>query len=366
MKAAVLHNFQEPLRVEPVDLAEPKTGEVRVKLAASGVCHSDLHVVKGDMPTPLPIVLGHEGAGVVDDVGPGVTTVKKGDHVVLSWVPYCGTCFFCGRGEFHLCEVAALGAFAGAMRDGTTRLSQNGNAVHHLGGVSSFSEYAVVAEQGAVPIREDAPLDAACLVGCGVMTGVGAVINTAKVEAGASMVVFGAGGVGLNVIQGGALVGAAKIIAVDLVESKLRMAEEFGATHLVNASKGDASEQVRALTGGRGADYAFEVIGSPAVVLQAFLSVRRGGKVIVVGVPPLTSQIMVPGFSIPMEEKSIIGSLYGSAHMRTDMPRMIDLFMAGKLKIKELISQRIRLGDVNGAFEQMEKGTVARSVIVFD
>jgi S-(hydroxymethyl)glutathione dehydrogenase/alcohol dehydrogenase len=366
MKAAVLHNFHEPLRVEAVDLMEPQAGEVRVKLAASGVCHSDLHVVKGDLPMPTPVILGHEGAGIVDAVGPGVTTVQKGDHVVLSWVPYCGKCFFCGRGDFHLCEVAAQGAFMGGMYDGSTRFSLNGAAVHHFGGVSSFSEYTVVAEHGAIPIRKDAPLDAACLVGCGVMTGVGAVINTAKVEAGASMVVFGAGGVGLNVIQGGALVGAEKIIAVDLVESKLKMAEEFGATHAVNAAKGDAVDQVRALTGGRGVDYAFEVIGSPAVVLQAFMTLRRGGRVIVVGVPPLTAQISIPGFSLPLEEKGIIGSCYGSAKMRTDMPRLVDLFMAKKLKINELISKRIGLGDVNHAFEQMEKGEVARSVVVFD
>jgi S-(hydroxymethyl)glutathione dehydrogenase/alcohol dehydrogenase len=237
--------------------------------------------------------------------------------------------------------------------------------VHHFGGVSSFSEFTVVAEHGAIPIRKDAPLDAACLVGCGVMTGVGAVINTAKVEAGASIVVFGAGGVGLNVIQGGALVGAEKIIAVDLVDAKLKMAEEFGATHTINASKGDAVDQVRALTQGRGVDYAFEVIGSAAVVLQAFMTLRRGGKAVVLGVPPLTAQISVPGFSLPLEEKSLIGSCYGSAKMRTDMPRLIDLFMAKKLKINELISKRIGLGDINHAFEQMEKGEVARSVVVF-
>jgi S-(hydroxymethyl)glutathione dehydrogenase/alcohol dehydrogenase len=365
MKAAVLHNFQEPLRVESVDLMDPQPGEVLVKLAASGVCHSDLHVVKGDLPMPTPVILGHEGAGVVTKVGPGVTSVQEGDHVVLSWVPYCGKCFFCGRGDFHLCELAAQGAFSGGMYDGSTRFSLKGSPIHHFAGVSSFSEYTVVAEHGAIPIRKDAPLDVVCLVGCGVMTGVGAVVNTAKVEAGSAIAVFGAGGVGLNVIQGGALVGAEKIIAVDLVDSKLRMAGDFGATHTINASKGDAVDQVRALTGGRGVDYAFEVIGNPAVVLQAFMSLRRGGKVIVLGVPPLTAQICVPGYPLPLEEKSLIGSCYGSAKMRTDMPRLVDLFMAKKLKIKELISQRIGLADINRSFEQMEKGEVARSVIVY-
>jgi S-(hydroxymethyl)glutathione dehydrogenase / alcohol dehydrogenase len=366
MKAAVLHNFNEALKVESIDVQEPQAGEVLVKVAASGICHSDLHVVRGDLPMPTPIILGHEGAGVVEKVGPGVTSVEVGDHVVLSWVSYCGKCFFCGKGDFHLCEASAQAAFAGGMQDGSSRFRMNGTSVHHFAGVSSFGEYTVVAEHAAIPIRKDAPLDAASLVGCGVMTGVGAVINTAKVEAGQSMVVFGCGGVGLNCIQGGALVGAEKVIAVDLLDSKLKMAEEFGATHLINASKGDAIDQVRALTpNNRGVDWAFEVIGSPAIVTQCFMTLRRGGKVVVVGVPKLTDQICVPGFSLPLEEKGLIGSTYGSAKMRTDMPRLIDLFMAGKLKINELISRRVGVGDINESFSRMEKGEVARSVIVY-
>jgi S-(hydroxymethyl)glutathione dehydrogenase/alcohol dehydrogenase len=365
MQAAVLHNYQEPLKIESVDLMDPQPGEVLVKVAASGVCHSDLHVMKGDLPMPIPAILGHEGAGVVEKVGAGVKTVQPGDHVVLSWVPYCGTCFYCGRGDFHLCETAILGAYAGGMTDGSTRFSLHGAAIHHFIGVSSFSEYTIVAEHAAIPIRKDVPLDAACLVGCAVMTGVGAVVNTAKVEPGASIAVFGAGGVGLNVIQGGALAGAEKIIAVDLVDAKLALAAVFGATHTIHAAKGDAVDQVKALTNGRGVDYAFEAIGNPGVILQAFMSVRRGGKVIVVGVPPITAQVTLPGASIPLEEKSVIGSLYGAAKFRTDMPRLLDLFMVKKLKLTELISQRIGLTDVNRALEQMEKGEVARSVIQF-
>ena len=364
MKAAVLHNYQEPLKIESVDLMEPQAGEVLIKVAASGICHSDLHVMKGDLPMPIPVILGHEGAGTVEQVGAGVKTVQAGDHVVLSWVPYCGSCFYCGRGDFHLCETALMGAYAGGMTDGSTRFSLQGAAIHHFIGVSSFSEYTVVAEHAAIPIRKDVPLDAACLVGCGVMTGVGAVVNTAKVEAGASIAVFGAGGVGLNVIQGGALVGAEKVIAVDLVDSKLQLASDFGATHTINASRGDAIDQVKALTGGRGVDYAFEAIGNPGVILQAFMSTRRGGTIVVVGVPPITAQVTLPGAPIPLEEKRVIGSLYGTPKPRNDMPRLIDLFMTKKLKITELISQRIGLADVNRAFEQMEKGEVARSVIV--
>jgi S-(hydroxymethyl)glutathione dehydrogenase/alcohol dehydrogenase len=313
------------------------------------------------MPTPL--ILGHEGAGVVDEVGAGVTTVQKGDHVVLSWVPYCGKCFFCGRGDFHLCEVAAQGAFMGGMYDGSTRFSMNGAAVHHFGGVSSFSEYTVVAEHGAIPIRKDAPLDAACLVGCGVMTGVGAVINTAKVEAGASIVVFGAGGVGLNVIQGGALVGAEKIIAVDLVESKLKLAEEFGATHLVNASKGDAVDHVRALTGGRGVDYAFEVIGLPETTLQAYNMIRKGGTAVMVGMTRAEAEVTIPTFDLFFNEKTLKGCKYGSGQVRRDFQRFADLIETGRLDTSSMVSRTIKLDEVNEAFTAMEKGEVIRSVI---
>jgi Zn-dependent alcohol dehydrogenase len=242
---------------------------------------------------------------------------------------------------------------------------KNGTQISRMAGVGSFAERTVVRATAAIKIPDEVPLDRACLVGCGVMTGVGAAINTAKVQPGQTVAVFGCGGVGLNVIQGSALCGASRIIAVDLSKSKLELAKQFGATDVVDASGGDAADRVRELTGGLGVDYAFEVIGVPAVIVQAFLALKRGGKAIVVGVPPFGSEVPIPGFPIPLDEKSVIGSLYGSANMRRDMPKLIDLYMRGRLKIDELVSRRIKLDDVNEAFAAMEKGEVARSVIVY-
>jgi S-(hydroxymethyl)glutathione dehydrogenase/alcohol dehydrogenase len=362
VRGAVLYNFHEPLKVESLELKPPRADEVLVKVAASGVCHSDLSVQQMKLPVPPPAVLGHEGAGIVEEVGKDVTTLKKGDHVVLSWVENCGRCHYCIAGTVHLCEKGTQG-----MMTGEENVFRKGDVeIARMAGVGSFADHTVVRATAAIKIADEVPLDRACLVGCGVMTGVGAVVNTAKVQPGQTVAVFGCGGVGLNVIQGAALSGASRIIAVDLSKSKLELAKQFGATDVVDAS-GDASgaDQVRDLTDGLGVDYAFEVIGVPAVIVQAFLSLKRGGKAIVVGVPPFGSEVPIPGFSIPLEEKSVIGSLYGSANMRRDMPKLIDLYMRGRLKIDELVSRRIKLDDVNAAFEAMEKGEVARSVIVY-
>ncbi len=362
MRAAVLYSNNQPFQVEPVELQEPRAGEVLVKLAASGVCHSDLSVQRGLLPMKLPLIIGHEGAGVVEALGTGVTSVRAGDHVVLTWLYSCGRCRDCGRGRPHLCDTAAA-SMAGTMLDGTTRFKVHGNDMRHWCG--TFSEYTVVPEQAVIKIRADVPLSSACLVGCGVMTGVGAAMNTAHVEPGDHVAVVGCGGVGLNVIQGAALCGAEKIIAVDLSAAKLDLARVFGATHLVNPADGKFVEQIKALTDRKGCDFVFEAIGKPEVIQDAFYAVRRGGKLVVVGVPPLREPLSFPAYAFPLDEKGVIGSYYGSPRFRFDMPRILDLYMAKKLKLDELVSRRIRLEQLNEAFAWMEKGEVARSVIEY-
>jgi len=361
VKAAVLYNYNEPLKIESVELKPPRPDEVVVKLVASGVCHSDLSVVKCALPIPPPVVLGHEGAGIVEEVGRDVKQLKPGDHVVLSWVQSCGRCHYCISGRTHLCDWG----IRSAMEGGEGVFTKDGLDISRMAGVGSFAERTVVRSVAAIKIRDDAPLDKACLVGCGVMTGVGAATNTAKVRPGQTVAVIGCGGVGLNVIQGAALCGAAQIIAVDVVEQKLKWAKDFGATATVNAQSADPADAIRSLTGGLGVDYAFEVIGAPAPILQAFLSVKRGGTAVVVGVPPFGQEVSVPGAMLALEEKSLIGSLYGSANLRRDMPVLIDLYMQKRLKLDELISRTIKLEAINSAFEAMEKGEVARSVILY-
>ena len=363
MRAAVLYGWNEPFKVENVELQEPRQGEVLVKLAASGVCHSDLSIQRGILPMPPPIIIGHEGAGIVEAVGPAVTSVKKGDHVILTWLYSCGRCRDCGRGRPHLCETAAMATMTGAMYDGTTRFKVGGNEMRHW--VGSFADHTIVPEQAVVPIREDVPLESACLVGCGVMTGVGAAMNTAKVEPGDHVAVIGCGGVGLNVIQGAAVCGAEKVIAVDLVDKKLAMAKQFGATDVVNAKQADMVDQIKSLTNGKGVDFAFEVIGNVNVIQQAFQAVRRGGKLVIVGVPPFGTEVSLPAYALPLDEKGVLGSYYGSPRFRFDMPRILDLYMAKKLKLDELVSRRLPLDQINTAMEIMESGEVARSVIVY-
>ena len=358
-KAAVLNALNEPLSVEPLRVRDPREGEVLVRIGASGVCHSDLHAITGDIPMPTPCVLGHEGAGVVEAVGPGVGRVHTGDHVVLNWVPFCGSCWYCQSGNAYLCELGYVKAM------GAEAFHRNGTVIGQFAGVGTMTEYTLVSENACIPIDADIPLDCACLIGCGVMTGVGAVINTARVQPGQSVAVFGAGGVGLNVVQGAVLAGANPIIAIDLNDRKLGFAKQFGATHTVNGGSTDPVGAVQELTGGRGADYAFEVIGVPDVVMQAFLATRRGGMAVVVGVPPAGAMISVPGMLFPLAEKSLVGSLYGSANMARDVPRLIALYRAGKLKLDELITRRYPLAKVNDAFTAMKQGEVARGVIEF-
>jgi S-(hydroxymethyl)glutathione dehydrogenase/alcohol dehydrogenase len=361
VKAAVLYNFGEPLKVESLELRAPSADEVVVKLGASGVCHSDLSVQQAKLPFPPPVVLGHEGAGTVEEVGKDVRHLKPGDHVVLSWVENCGRCHFCVAGHAHLCDAM----MASMMSGGELVFQKDGVQIARMAGVASFAERTVVRGNAAIKISDDIPFDRACLVGCGVMTGVGAAVNTAKVQPGDTVAVFGCGGVGLNVIQGAVLCGASRVIAVDLSPAKLELAKTFGATDVVNGKDGNAPDQIRNLTDGLGVDFAFEVIGIPAVITEAYFSLKRGGKVIVVGVPPMGEMVQIPGQMIALEEKSIVGSLYGSGNMKRDMPRLIELYQRKKLKLDELVSKRIKLEDVNAAFADMEKGAVARSVIVF-
>jgi len=362
MRAAVLYANNDAFKVETVELDEPRAGEVAVKVMASGVCHSDLSVQRGLLPMKLPLIIGHEGAGIVEAVGTGVKSVGVGDHVVLTWLYSCGVCRDCGRGKPHLCDAAAA-AMGGAMPDGSTRFKVGGAPMRHWCG--TFAEHTVVPEQAVIKIRKDVPLAGACLVGCGVMTGVGAAMNTAGVVPGDHVAVVGCGGVGLNVIQGAALCGAEMVIAVDVAPHKLELAKQFGATHVINPADGKIVEQIKALTDRKGCDYVFEAIGNPEVIQDAFYAVRRGGKLVIVGVPPLRAPLSFPAYAFPLDEKGVIGSYYGSPRFRFDMPRILDLYMAKKLKLDELVSRRIRLDEINDAFEWMEKGEVARSVIEY-
>ncbi len=361
VRAAILYGYNELLKVESVKLKAPRDDEVVVKVAASGVCHTDLSVIEGKLPFPPPVVLGHEGAGIIEEVGRGVTDLKPGDHVILSWVQSCGKCHYCIAGRGHLCEAGIQSTMMGE----EAVYEKDGIDISRFVGVGSFAERTIVRATAAIKIPDDAPLDKACLVGCGVMTGVGAAVNTAKVRPGETVAVFGCGGVGLNVIQGAVLCGASRIIAVDLLDPKLQQAKVFGATDTINGKGVDTPAAIKQLTGGLGVDYAFEVIGAAALIVDAFNSVKRGGKAVVVGVPAFGEEVSIPGMAVALEEKSLIGSLYGSANLRLDMPRMIELYMQKKLKIDELISRTISIDEVNGAFDAMRTGEVARSVIKF-
>jgi S-(hydroxymethyl)glutathione dehydrogenase/alcohol dehydrogenase len=363
VRAAVLRTVNEPLTIENLDLASPGPGEVSIQLAASGVCHSDWNVISGATPNPLPVVLGHEGAGIVEEIGEGVTTLARGDHVVLSWLPSCGRCFYCSVGRPVLCEWSTPAMLAGTMPDGTTRLSSNGDRHHHYSFLSTFAERCVVPEASCVPIRSDAPLAVAALVGCAVMTGVGAVINRARVEPGSVVVVLGAGGVGLSAILGARLAGAGTIVAVDPVPFKRELAGELGATHVLDPGAGDVASDIRGLAGGRGADYAFDTAGAPGLVAIAYDSVRPGGTVVSVGIPPEGAEARLPASRLPREEKVVMGSLYGSCRPHIDMPRVLDLYMAGQLDLDRLVTRTYGLDEVNEAFAAMNAGEVARGVI---
>jgi S-(hydroxymethyl)glutathione dehydrogenase/alcohol dehydrogenase len=360
MKAALLEAYGQPLNVTDVDIASPQAGEVKVAIKATGVCHSDLSIQQGKLPYPVPCVLGHEGAGEVTEVGDGVTTVRPGDHVVIMWTPMCGHCYMCRRGQTHLCEgVRAMGL----MDDGTSRLSKDGHLVFHGINSATFAEEVIMREYAVVKIPNDIPYEVAAVVGCGVLTGVGAAINTAKVRPAESVAVLGCGGVGINVIQGAKLVGANPIIAIDAMAPKLEMAQRFGATHTIDASDKDAVAEVTALTEGRGVDAAFEVVGNPVLQRKVFDMTRRGGRAVFVGAAGLTDEVSLPSLFLALGEKNVLGCYYGSCDPKRDIPAFLDLWKAGKLDLEGLITQTLKLDDVNGAFEDMESGKVIRTVL---
>jgi NDMA-dependent alcohol dehydrogenase len=364
MRAAVLREQKKPLSIEEIVLAGPGVGEVLVKVKAVGICHSDFHPIKGDMPVPLPIILGHEGAGIVEDTGPGVTRVKKGDHIVMAVLPSCGKCTPCIIGRPYNCETVWPIMFNGTMLDGTRRLKdKDGNEINHFFCQSSFAEYCVISEGSAVKIDPDISLDKVAVLGCGATTGIGAVLNTAGVEAGAKVAIFGCGGVGLSSVMAAKLAGASKIIAIDIRDNKLEMAKDFGATHTINSAQENPVEKIQELTAGGGADYSFEAIGNADIITQAFDATRPGGMTIIVGAPPVGARVNIDPWAFLME-KVLTGSAAGSLRAQVDIPRYIELFKAGKLPLDKLVSKTFPLDRVNEAFEAMEKGEVARGILI--
>ncbi|MEM7410865.1 MAG: Zn-dependent alcohol dehydrogenase [Myxococcota bacterium] len=363
MKAAVMRVNNEPLSIEDLVVDEPAPGEVLVKTAASGICHSDLHMVEGGIPLPPPAILGHEPSGVVEAVGDGVTEVAVGDHVIGCLNRWCGICDFCTGGRPYLClsTYAPTRGFEGKPRITT----KEGEAVGQLGDLSSFAEKMLCPERSLVKIRDDMPLDRACLIGCGVTTGLGAALKTVNIPAGATVVIVGCGGVGLAALQGARIGGAGKIIAVDAQSWKFELAQSMGATECVDASEGDPVAAVQALTGG-GADFVFECIGLVPTVQQAIGMTGRGGTTVLVGVVPITEMVPISAADLTLQEKNVTGSFMGSNQFRVDMPRYIDFYLDGRLKLDEMISSRIGLDDVNSALDAMRKGSAARQVIVFD
>ena len=363
-RAAVLHRVGEPLMIETVELGPLKPTDVLVRVRASGLCHTDLEVMQGALAYPLPIVLGHEGAGVVERVGADVTAVKPGDHVVCSWNPHCGHCFYCERDQPILCEPFTRHQPAGHLLDGEGRYLLGGAKLHHFSVMSSHGEYCVVPESGAIRVPEAIPFDRACLIGCGVMTGVGAVSRMARVEAGATVAVIGCGAVGLNALQGAALEQAAQVIAIERDPMRETLARTFGASHFIASGAGDEIAQVKALTAGRGADYVFECAGSEATLQLGLEITRPGGQMVILGKTAVNQKVSLR-FGSMMGEKRIVRSSYGGARPRRDFPWLAQTYLDGKLKLDELISLRLPLDRINEGFDAMRRGEIVRAVIEF-
>jgi len=355
MKAALLTALNQDLEIrDDITLVELPAGDVHVKIVSSGVCHSDLSGQNGTIPTMAPCVLGHEGAGIVQEVGDGVTDVKAGDHVIISFTPACSKCKACLRGQSYLCET--MGAMAM-----TPHFMMDGNPLSGFCGCGTFAEELIVPEAALVKVDDDIPLDVVSLISCGVTTGVGAAINTAAIKPGSSVVVFGCGGVGISAIQGARIAGAAEILAVDMLEGKLAMAKNFGATHVTTPD--DLPGMLQQITGGEGFDYALECIGNPKTIRATYDSARRGGTAVIVGVGRLDQMIEFSAFEFFYGDKTLRGSMYGSANVRTDFPKLLRLWKAGKLDLEGMISRRMKLEDVNEAFRAMQAGEVIRTVL---
>ncbi|MCU0896160.1 MAG: zinc-dependent alcohol dehydrogenase family protein [Burkholderiales bacterium] len=353
-----------PLAIQEIDLDPPGQGEVLVKIAAAGLCHSDLSVINGDRPRPMPMALGHEASGIVEAVGPGVTDLAKGDHVVMVFVPSCGHCLPCAEGRPALCEPGAAANTKGTLLSGERRISRAGSPINHHLGVSAFAEYATVSRRSLVKIDPELPLDEAALFGCAVLTGVGAVVNTAKVPLGATVAVIGLGGVGLASLIGAVSCGASRVVAIDLAEDKLGFAGQLGATDTFNASSPTCIDDVRAATGG-GVEYAFELAGSVKALELAYRITRRGGTTVTAGLPPPDRQLAIPAVQLVAEERTLKGSYIGTCVPARDLPRYVALYRRGRLPVDKLLTHRLKLDEINEGFDRLNEGKAIRQVVVF-
>ena len=360
MKAAVFREVNQPMEIEEIQVSKPGPREVLIRTSAAGVCHSDLHFFNGTYPGQLPLVLGHESAGVVEEVGEDVHYVKPGDHVITCLSVFCGHCEYCLTGHMTLCQEPELRRG----EEDEPRISQDGSLLNQFANLGSFAEMMLVHEHAVAKIRKDMPMDRAALIGCGVTTGVGSVIHTAKVEPGSTVAVIGCGGVGLSCINGAAIAGASRIIAIDMVASKLELARKFGATDTVDASSGNAVGEVIEMTGG-GVHYSFEAIGLKATAEQAFQMLKHGGAATIIGMIPPGDMVSVHGVDF-LFEKKLQGSFMGSNRFRVDMPRFVDFYLQGKLHLDDLVSAHIKLENINEAFKALETGEIARNVIMFE
>ena len=359
IQAAILWEQKQPLSVEGAQLDPPGAGEVLVEVKAAGVCHSDLHPARGDWPAKTPLVLGHEGAGIVREVGASVTAVAPGDHVVLCWAPACGECAPCREGRAVLCDRLEKTTFRNRLPSGASRLHARQQDVAPFLGTACFSDFVVVPQEAAIRVARDLPFDALATLGCAVLTGVGAVTNAAKVSAGSRVAVIGAG---LNVVQGAAIAGSARIIAIDLRPAPLAIAKTFGATDTIDGAA-EVPAAVRSLTSGRGADFVFDTVGSPATLASAIASARKGGAVVLTGLSRADSQGSIPMFPFVMQEKRLIGSVYGSGNPARDIPRLVALYQDGTLKLRELVSRTYALLAINDALDALAASDGARGII---
>ena len=359
MKAAVCYEFGKPLVVEEINIDPPKAGEVKVKMAATAVCHSDIHFIRGELGGKPPCVPGHESAGYIEEVGPGVTSVKPGDPVVASLLVSCGKCYYCRKGLSHMCSASW------PLEKESRFHNKKGESLPQSFKIGTLAEYAVIDQSQVVKIPGDMPLDRAALLACGVITGFGAVVNRAKVEVMSSCVIIGVGGVGLNSIQGAAISGAYPVIAVDILDEKLEAAKKFGATHTINSKKVDPITTVKELTGGRGADYVFVTVGNAKAVEQGFAMSGPRGMTVIIGLPKFTDRLDISPFAFIKEERMLTGSFMGTTQLHTEIPKLVGLYKAGILKLDELITARYPLEKINEAIESVERGEALRNVITF-
>ncbi len=362
MKAAVHYEANTPLKIEELDLDPPRTGEVRVKMAAAGICASDYHIMTGSASLPTPVVLGHEGSAVVEEVGPDVTSVSPGDRCILSFVSNCGHCRLCRSGSPQLCDTNA--ETVATLFDGTTRLSKGDTRIYQMAKIGVFGEQAVIPEQACYVIPPEVPVDVAALMGCCVTTGVGAVINTPAARPGATVAVFGCGGVGLNVIKGAKLMGATRIIAVDVYDHKLEFTYKFGATDVINSREKDPVEEIKHLTGG-GVDLTFDSFGSTNTTAAAVNALRKNGTAVLVGLAPMGDTAPIDMVHLVRYQKTLVGSYYGSASPHETFGKLVNWYLAGKLDVEELITRRYRLDEINEGFDALARGEDGRGVIIY-